>query len=62
MIIVRAIGLRQVDFDSYDFHITPVLTYSFVKHLNNNKAYGISLEWGHWAIYISYFKLVKTHN
>lgn len=59
MIKIKAIGLKDVDFNGYDFHITPVLTYSFVKRSNNNKAYAIVVEWGHWAIYLGYFKIIK---
>lgn len=43
--------LKKVDWSKYDFHITPVLTFTHVDHpsglANSN---GISIEWGHWAM------------
>ena len=54
------LGLKKVDWNKYDFHLTPVLTFSRVFHpsgLANSR--GIALEWGHWAISIGRFKFLK---
>ena len=46
----RFLKLKDVDWTKYDFHITPVLTYTKVIHHSGNICKGISIEWGHWAI------------
>jgi hypothetical protein len=51
----KALGLKDVNWNKYDFHITPVLTYSYVERQKSNGKC-ICLEWGHWAIYIGWFK------
>lgn len=50
------LGLSKVDWTKYDFHITPVLTFTKVIH-PTNLAHGhcISIEWGHWAYSIRRF-------
>lgn len=35
-LITRFIGIKEVDKEKYDFHITPVLTYSYKKSLNGS--------------------------
>jgi len=55
-LITRFIGIKEVDKEKYDFHITPVLTYSYKKSLNGS-AKCLALEWGHWACYIALLKL-----
>lgn len=41
------------DYECQEFHITPVLTYSWAK-TDSGKVYGwvIAIEWGFWAAYI----------
>ncbi len=53
---IKFLGLKDIDWNKYDFHITPVLTYTKVMR---EKSIGncLALEWGHWAIYIGLFKI-----
>jgi hypothetical protein len=53
----RFLGLKEVKWNKYDFHITPVLTYTYVEIDKGHKGHCLALEWGHWAVYIGYFKL-----
>jgi hypothetical protein len=53
----KAVGLSYVNWSKYDFHITPVLTYTYAESDNHNNGKCLALEWGHWAVYIGYFKL-----
>lgn len=53
------LGLSHVDWNDYDFHITPVLTYTNLIHPSNSIAKILSIEWGHWAISLQYLKLNK---
>jgi hypothetical protein len=54
---VKFLGLNDVDWNKYDFHLTPVLTYT---KITRGESIGkcIALEWGHWAFYIGRFKLI----
>lgn len=57
---VVTLGLKKVDWNKYDFHLTPVLTFTRVFHptgLANSRS--LALEWGHWAISIGRFKFLK---
>lgn len=46
-----------------EFHITPVLTYSWTGTANEYNhiayGYGLALEWGWWAAYVFIFKTKK---
>ena len=53
------LGLKDVDWTKYDFHITPVLTYTKVIHPSQSIGKLLSVEWGHWGISFQYFKLNK---
>jgi hypothetical protein len=46
----RFFRLKDVDWNEYGFHITPVLTYTKVIHYNSDVCKALSIEWGHWAI------------
>ena len=52
-------GLKQVPKD-LDFHITPVLTFGQAtkEEMDNlGTAWGLALEWGHWAIGFGIYKV-----
>lgn len=53
---IRFLGLSDVNWDKYDFHITPVLTLTRVRKEESNGC-GIALEWGHWAVYVALFSI-----
>jgi len=53
---LKGLGLSDVDWNKYDFHISPVLTYSKVKRENSN-GWCLALEWGHWALWIGIFSI-----
>lgn len=55
----RFIGLSKVDWNDYDFHITPVLTFTNV-NIYGGKGKSLALEWGHWALYIGFMTLTPT--
>ena len=57
---LKALGLKDVDWNKYDFHLTPVLTFSHVKH-EESKGWCLALEWGHWAVWVGLFS-VKFNN
>jgi hypothetical protein len=48
------LGLKEVDWDKYDFHLTPVLTYTRINR-QQSKGYALSLELGHWALSLQIF-------
>ncbi len=52
-------GLKQEP-KELDFHITPVLTFSRAgKELEEyGTAWGICIEWGHWAIGFGVFQVI----
>jgi hypothetical protein len=52
----RLMGLKDVNWNKYDFHITPVLTFTRVQ---KEKSIGwcLVLEWGHWAAYVGLFSI-----
>lgn len=50
-------GLRQNPAD-WDFHITPVLTYSQSIE-PEGYAKGLAIEWGHWALAVGLFTILK---
>lgn len=52
----KFIGLKEVDWDDFDFHLTPVMTYTKVNYkcLTNRS---LSLEWGHWALILMAYKM-----
>lgn len=50
---IKFIGLTDVTWNKYDFHLTPVLSFckaSNITETDEGVAHGLSLEWGHWAI------------
>lgn len=54
------LGLSKVDWNKYDFHITPVLTYTRVIHPTGlANGHCIFLEWGHWALGLGRYE-IKT--
>lgn len=55
-IVFRAMGLSNVNWDKYDFHITPVLTFTKVQK-ENSCGWCLSLEWGHWAVWAGLFSI-----
>lgn len=51
--------------ESYDFHITPVLTYCksvITNEFGSGIAKGIAIEWGHWAVSLLRYKLKFNQN
>lgn len=56
IIRIKKLGLNDVDWNKYDFHLTPVLTYSVVKK-EQSLGKCLAVEWGHWAVYIGIFRI-----
>lgn len=57
---IVTLGLKKVDWNKYDFHLIPVLTFTRVNHPSGlATSSGLALEWGHWAISIGRFKFLK---
>lgn len=56
----RFLGLKDVNWDKYEFHITPVLSFTKVIHPSGNIGKGLYVEWGHWAIGILWYKLKQN--
>lgn len=54
---IKLLGITEVDKLKYDFHITPVLTYTNVIHPSGSWHRSVALEWGHWAIVFGFYKL-----
>lgn len=52
----RLMGLKEVDWNKYDFHITPVLTFTKVRK-EDSQGWGLAIEWGHWAAYVGLFSI-----
>ena len=52
----KLLGLKDVNWDKYDFHITPVLTFTKV-HKEESNGWCLALEWGHWAVYVALFSI-----
>ena len=56
------LGLKKVNWEKYDFHLTPVVTYSYLKHPSGDaECDTFSIEWGHWAICLLIAK-IYTNN
>lgn len=51
----KFLGLKDVNWTNYDFHITPVITYTKIVHPSKVIGKLISIEWGHWALSLRLF-------
>ena len=55
---VAVLGLNKVNWKQYDFHLTPVITFTHVEHPSGKGSNNtISIECGHWAIGLHRMKL-----
>lgn len=52
----RILGIKDVNWEEYDFYVLPTLTYS-IRNMQEGFARVISLEWGHWTICILLLKI-----